>query len=288
MRYLSTYRKTGPEEKEEEYPLRVNFGVPFVVSVCKSDSAFNLDTRNCPGRGDVVLAHLRALCLPYGAAICYCCAKDPLSFRNLDLLYRYCLHRVYDFKFDKPLTLQPPDSVFVPAGWDTEEEVEQFAKATVAGNLETPLVALLPQPPAEEVGVSEEKETVLSAMDTFLEGLLEKDADLLLKEGAAPAAAGRAPVIEAAVAAREVAPASLETARARRLTARAAPEAAGGRPPLTARRTQEQATEESESLRQFFAKLLAKPAHSRQGSGAGGSMGEPEKSKSGAMQPGAQ
>lgn len=185
-RYINTYRskvegKAGDEIIEENTTLQVNLGIPFIVCVCKSDSASNLDTRSCPGRADLVMAHLRNMCLPYGAALIYTCTKSSLASRNLELIYRYFLHRIYDFKFVEPASFSHSDAIFVPSGWDQESEINEFAAKTVGEGLQTPLEALLPPPPSS-VTPHLTTSVDISLMNDFLETLLQNDPSLLVKD----------------------------------------------------------------------------------------------------------
>lgn len=186
-RYLHSYRAkiTGiSSDTNEASPMpSVNLGVPIMVCVGKSDAVVNLNTRQYPGRADVMLAHIRHLCLPYGAAICYFCTKDAAATRNTELIYRYCVHRFFDFNFSQPITLQPPDGVFIPAGCDTAEEIETFTKGTVASSLDVPLESLLPPSsvvtPAQTLPPKTYSDSVsVLPMNDFLSELLAKDPSL--------------------------------------------------------------------------------------------------------------
>eukprot|EP01068_Selenidium_serpulae_P004811 Selendium_serpulae@DN3759_c0_g1_i1.p1 len=167
--YVSNYKQKVCPEKAEEYAKRhmddleadqaldphgalmMNMGVPIVVCIAKSDTFKLLDTKLSRGHIDVISAHVRNCCIPYGAALIYANAKTPKNTINIDLLYRYLMHRIYGFHFREPADLEGGDSLFLPSGWDTVKEIEAFALTTVADGLTKPFEAIIVKPMAENV-----------------------------------------------------------------------------------------------------------------------------------------
>ncbi|KAI5093820.1 cytoplasmic dynein 1 light intermediate chain 1 isoform X3 [Silurus meridionalis] len=43
--------------------------------------------------------------------------------KNIDLIYKYLIHRLYGFPFHFPAQVVEKDSVFIPSGWDNEKKI---------------------------------------------------------------------------------------------------------------------------------------------------------------------
>ena len=56
---------------------------------------------------------LRKFCLTYGASLFFTSVKED---KNCDLLYKYLVHRNYNFSFTTPALVVERDAVFIPAG----------------------------------------------------------------------------------------------------------------------------------------------------------------------------
>ncbi|KAK6029748.1 dynein light intermediate chain [Ostertagia ostertagi] len=78
-------------------------------------------------QADRILVQVRRLCLQLGAALIYTSAKNV---KNIQVLYKYVVHRAFGFPFTSTAQLIERDSVFVPAGWDGEKKIE-IVKAIV-------------------------------------------------------------------------------------------------------------------------------------------------------------
>ncbi|EYB97059.1 hypothetical protein Y032_0143g2364 [Ancylostoma ceylanicum] len=101
----------------EQGVLTENCGVSFVVVITKSDLCNDLTDQ----QADRILVQVRRLCLQLGAALVYTSAKNV---KNIQVLYKYVVHRAYGFPFTSTAQLIERDSVFVPAGWDGEKKIE--------------------------------------------------------------------------------------------------------------------------------------------------------------------
>ncbi|XP_032826980.2 cytoplasmic dynein 1 light intermediate chain 2-like isoform X2 [Petromyzon marinus] len=116
----------GDEESEPlplgENTLTHNLGIPVVVVCTKSDAVNSLEKEYDyrEEHFDFMQSHIRRFCLRYGAALIYTSLKED---KNVDLLYRYLLHRLYDFPFRTTAHVVEKDSVFIPAGWDNEKKI---------------------------------------------------------------------------------------------------------------------------------------------------------------------
>ena len=62
--------------------------------------------------------HLREYCLQYAATVMFTSSK-PRESKNLDTLYQYLNHRLYDFSFDRKPQIVEKDELFIPAGFDS-------------------------------------------------------------------------------------------------------------------------------------------------------------------------
>nr|CDJ96403.1 Dynein light intermediate chain domain containing protein [Haemonchus contortus] len=101
----------------EQGVLTENCGVSFVVVITKSDLCNEITDQ----QADRILVQVRRLCLQLGAALIYTSAKNV---KNIQVLYKYVVHRAFGFPFTSTAQLIERDSVFVPAGWDGEKKIE--------------------------------------------------------------------------------------------------------------------------------------------------------------------
>ncbi|CAJ0575518.1 unnamed protein product, partial [Mesorhabditis spiculigera] len=115
----------------EQGVLTENYGVSMIVVVTKAD----LVNERSEQAMDKVLCDVRRFCLQYGAALVYTTTKNP---KNTQLLAKYIM-------IDR-------DTIFVPAGWDSEKKIE-----IVRSNI-TEIDVL--EPNREKVNVVKEPEVV--------------------------------------------------------------------------------------------------------------------------------
>ncbi|WKX92120.1 hypothetical protein Q1695_010279 [Nippostrongylus brasiliensis] len=101
----------------EQGVLTENCGATFVVVITKSDLCNEMTDH----QADRILVQVRRLCLQLGAALIYTSAKNV---KNIQVLYKYVVHRAFGFPFTSTAQLIERDSVFVPAGWDGEKKIE--------------------------------------------------------------------------------------------------------------------------------------------------------------------
>uniref|UniRef100_UPI00358E1848 cytoplasmic dynein 1 light intermediate chain 2-like isoform X1 n=1 Tax=Myxine glutinosa TaxID=7769 RepID=UPI00358E1848 len=102
--------------------LTCNLGVPIVVVCTKSDALSMLEKEYDyrEEHFDFIQFHIRTFCLRYGAALVYTSIKED---RNVQLLYKYLVHRLYGFPFETPAQVVEKDSIFIPAGWDNKKKM---------------------------------------------------------------------------------------------------------------------------------------------------------------------
>ena len=56
-----------------------------------------------------------------GAALFYTSVKER---KNIDKLYKYIIHRCYEYPFIFSASVIDRDAIFIPAGWDNPRKVE--------------------------------------------------------------------------------------------------------------------------------------------------------------------
>merc|ERR1719323_2730072 len=115
-------------EKDEELEalpegtLARNLGLDLVVVVTKTDFMSDLekDYDYKDEHFDFIQQAVRKFCLQYGASLFYTSVKED---KNCDLLYKYLVHRIYNFPFKTPALVVEKDAVFIPAGWDNDKKI---------------------------------------------------------------------------------------------------------------------------------------------------------------------
>ncbi|XP_041040763.1 cytoplasmic dynein 1 light intermediate chain 1-like isoform X1 [Cetorhinus maximus] len=123
-------RNTVLQETDEESvvlplgsnTLTHNLGIPVLI-VCTKCDAISLLEKEHDYRDehfDFIQSHIRRFCLQYGAALIYTSIKEN---KNIDLMYKYLVHKLYGFPFHSPVLVVEKDAVFIPAGWDNEKKI---------------------------------------------------------------------------------------------------------------------------------------------------------------------
>lgn len=99
-----------------------NLGIPMVVVCTKCDAISTLEKEHDyrDEHLDFIQSHIRQFCLQYGASLVYTSVKE---MKNLDVLYKYLVHRLYGFPFHCPAQVVERDAVFIPSGWDNEKKI---------------------------------------------------------------------------------------------------------------------------------------------------------------------
>ncbi|XP_067862425.1 cytoplasmic dynein 1 light intermediate chain 1-like isoform X3 [Heptranchias perlo] len=140
-------RNTVSQETNEESvvlplgsnTLTHNLGIPVLI-VCTKCDAISLLEKEHDYRDehfDFIQSHIRRFCLRYGAALIYTSIKEN---KNIDLMYKYLVHKLYGFPFHSPVLVVEKDAVFIPAGWDNEKKIgilhENFQSLKADDNFE--------------------------------------------------------------------------------------------------------------------------------------------------------
>ncbi|XP_015709445.1 cytoplasmic dynein 1 light intermediate chain 1 isoform X1 [Coturnix japonica] len=102
--------------------LTCNLGIPVVVVCTKCDAISVLEKEHDyrDEHFDFIQSHIRRFCLQYGAALIYTSVKEN---KNIDLVYKYLVHKLYGFPFNVPAVVVEKDAVFIPAGWDNDKKI---------------------------------------------------------------------------------------------------------------------------------------------------------------------
>ncbi|KAG8543774.1 hypothetical protein GDO81_023734 [Engystomops pustulosus] len=89
-----------------------NLGVPVLVVCTKCDAVSVLEKEHDyrDEYFDFIQSHIRRFCLNYGAALIYTSVKEE---KNLDLLYKYIVHKTYGFHFTTAALVVEKDAVFM-------------------------------------------------------------------------------------------------------------------------------------------------------------------------------
>uniref|UniRef100_A0A667XGH9 Dynein light intermediate chain n=1 Tax=Myripristis murdjan TaxID=586833 RepID=A0A667XGH9_9TELE len=143
-----TPQRRGDDEESVLLPLgdntlTHNLGIPMVVVCTKCDAISTLEKEHDyrDEHLDFIQLHIRRFCLQYGASLLYTSVKE---MKNLDVLYKYLVHRLYGFPFHCPAQVVERDAVFIPSGWDNEKKIailhENFQTLKADDNFEDVIV----------------------------------------------------------------------------------------------------------------------------------------------------
>ncbi|XP_032505489.1 cytoplasmic dynein 1 light intermediate chain 1 isoform X2 [Phocoena sinus] len=162
--------------------LTQNLGIPVLVVCTKCDAISVLEKEHDyrDEHFDFIQSHIRKFCLQYGAALIYTSVKEN---KNIDLVYKYIVQKLYGFPYKIPAIVVEKDAVFIPAGWDNDKKIgilhENFQMLKAEDNFED----IITKPPVRKF--VHEKEIVAEDDQVFLMKLQS----LLAKQP--PTAAGR-------------------------------------------------------------------------------------------------
>lgn len=116
--------------------LKVNLGIPIIVVCNKIDIIHQSGEKAklLQENLDFIQMHLREHSLLYGASIMFTSAKAKES-RNLDTLYQYINHRLYNYSFATKAQVVEKDELFIPSGFDSLNLIRELVKGS--GSLTT-------------------------------------------------------------------------------------------------------------------------------------------------------
>ncbi|XP_060767105.1 cytoplasmic dynein 1 light intermediate chain 2 isoform X1 [Neoarius graeffei] len=169
-----------------ENVLTHNLGIPVLIVCTKCDAVTVLEKDHDykEEHFDFIQSHLRRFCLQYGAALIYTSVKEE---KNLDLLYKYMVHKLYDFHFSTPALVVEKDAVFIPSGWDNEKKITILHENLTTVRPEDPFENFIIKPPVRKLVHDKE----INAEDEQV--FLMKQQSLLAKQPATPSRATESP-----------------------------------------------------------------------------------------------
>uniref|UniRef100_A0AC34RNT2 Dynein light intermediate chain n=1 Tax=Panagrolaimus sp. JU765 TaxID=591449 RepID=A0AC34RNT2_9BILA len=136
-----------------------NCGAPIVVVLSKCDLQHELND----DQFNKLLYHLRKFCQARGAALVCTSVKDDI---NVQLLYKYLVHRVYGLPFTSSACIVGKDSIFIPTGWESNQKL-----AILAEELKD---LSLPTSAANDSRLRNKENAVMEDEEVFLAKLAEK------------------------------------------------------------------------------------------------------------------
>ncbi|XP_059211486.1 cytoplasmic dynein 1 light intermediate chain 2 isoform X2 [Centropristis striata] len=162
-----------------ENTLTHNLGIPVLIVCTKCDAVGVLEKEHDyrEEHFDFIQSHIRRFCLEYGAGVIYTSVKEE---KNLDLLYKYMLHKIYDFQFTTPALVVEKDAVFIPSGWDNEKKIGILHENLTTVRAEDPFEDFITKPPVRKLVHDKE----INAEDEQV--FLMKQQSMLAKQPATP------------------------------------------------------------------------------------------------------
>jgi len=181
---------TAPSKDEEDVLLPLdetilsnNLGLPIIVVATKSDCMSTLEKENNYRNDhfDFIQKYIRKFCLRYGAALIYTSSKEE---RNISNLYKYLIHRIYNFPLRVPPQVVEKDSVFIPMGWDNENKIaildEHIKSFDSSDSFETQISKPFLRKPAnmDKDVVAEEEQAFLATLEANLSKAVPQSAGM--------------------------------------------------------------------------------------------------------------
>ncbi|NWH59244.1 DC1L1 protein, partial [Geococcyx californianus] len=165
-----------------KYIVQKLYGFPFNVPavVCDAISVLEKEHDYRDEHFDFIQSHIRRFCLQYGAALIYTSVKEN---KNIDLVYKYIVQKLYGFPFNVPAVVVEKDAVFIPAGWDNDKKIGILHENFQTLKAEDSFEDIITKPPVRKF--VHEKEIVAEDDQVFL----MKQQSQLAKQP--PTAAGR-------------------------------------------------------------------------------------------------
>ncbi|XP_075877107.1 cytoplasmic dynein 1 light intermediate chain 2 isoform X2 [Nelusetta ayraudi] len=162
-----------------ENTLTHNLGIPVLIVCTKCDAVSVLEKEHDyrEEHFDFIQSHVRRFSLQYGAGLIYTSVKEE---KNLDLLYKYIVHKMYDFQFTTSALVVEKDAVFIPSGWDNEKKIAILHENFTTVRPEDPFEDVITKPPTRKLVHDKE----INAEDEQV--FLMKQQSLLAKQPATP------------------------------------------------------------------------------------------------------
>uniref|UniRef100_A0AAY4AZK9 Dynein light intermediate chain n=1 Tax=Denticeps clupeoides TaxID=299321 RepID=A0AAY4AZK9_9TELE len=133
-----------------ENVLTHNLGIPVLIVCTKCDAVSVLEKEHDyrEEHFDYIQSQIRQFCLRYGAALIFTSVKEE---KNLDLLYKYIVHKLYEFQFTTSALVVEKDAVFIPSGWDNEKKIAILHENFTNIRPEDPFEDVIMKPPIRKL-----------------------------------------------------------------------------------------------------------------------------------------
>ncbi|CAD2086268.1 dynein light intermediate chain 2, putative [Plasmodium vinckei brucechwatti] len=161
---IDSVNNVREEEGVRKKLIKINLSFPIVFVICKSDGYEILNNRTYQGYIDVIISYLRNLAISYQAAIIFCNTINKNELINVELLYKYMMHRLYDFPFKEKEILDCYEKIFIPSGYDDEELINKSIKNTFVGNFNKPYDSIIIKPMTNKTIVAEHSQNIVPAI----------------------------------------------------------------------------------------------------------------------------
>uniref|UniRef100_A0A3B3WX59 Dynein light intermediate chain n=1 Tax=Poecilia mexicana TaxID=48701 RepID=A0A3B3WX59_9TELE len=127
-----------------------NLGIPVLIVCTKCDAISVLEKEHDfrDEHFDFIQSCIRRFSLQYGAGLIYTSVKEE---KNLDLLYKYIVHKLYDFQFVTPALVVEKDAVFIPSGWDNEKKIGILHENLTTVGPDNPFEDFITKPPVRKL-----------------------------------------------------------------------------------------------------------------------------------------
>ena len=147
--------------------LSENFGLPIVVVATKCDQVENLETEfnYREEHFDFIQHYLRAYCLRHGAGLVFTSMKES---KNIEVLRKYILHKLYGFPFEALASVVDRDAVFVPIGWDSEKKINIIKESLSKFSVSDQFSSVISRPQVTRIYNHEVKEQLAEDEQVFL------------------------------------------------------------------------------------------------------------------------
>ncbi|SBS81835.1 dynein light intermediate chain 2, putative [Plasmodium ovale curtisi] len=141
--------------------VKINLTFPILFVICKSDGYEILNNRTYQGYIDVIISYLRNLALHYQAAIIFCNTVNKKELKNVQLLYKYLMHRIYNFPFNDKEIVDDYEKIFIPSGYDNKDLINESIKNTFVQNFNKPYDSIIIKPISNKSIVAEHSQNIV-------------------------------------------------------------------------------------------------------------------------------
>lgn len=147
--------------------LSENLGIPIVVVCTKCDYFENLEAEYDyqEDHFDYIQHFLRLYCLKHGAALVYTSMKES---KNIEVLKKYILHKLYGFPFNVTSSVVDRDAVFVPSGWDSDKKINIIKDSLSNISASDPFNSVVSRPASTRIFSHDLKEQAVEDEQSFL------------------------------------------------------------------------------------------------------------------------